>query len=107
MKKYILPILWTVVIFVLSSIPGSEFPELPFPGFDKLVHLVEYSILGFLWVKALGKRIIIVILLGIIYGVFDEIHQIFVPYREFSILDILVDGVGVILGVLWRSLLRR
>lgn len=107
MKKYILPILWTVVIFVLSSIPGSEFPKLPFPGFDKLVHLVEYSILGFLWVKALGKRIITVILLGIIYGVFDEIHQIFVPFREFSVLDILVDGVGVILGVLWRSLLRR
>lgn len=103
--RFIPPILWMVVIFAASSIPGPAFPKLPWPGFDKLVHLIEYSVLGFLWSRAFDKRTALVI--GIIYGVLDEIHQIYVPYREFSILDITVDGIGVILGLLWHSLLKR
>lgn len=107
MKKYILPVLWMVVIFILSSIPGSVFPKIPFPGFDKLVHLMEYGILGFLWAKAFNSKITLTILIGIIFGIFDEIHQIFIPFREFSILDLLFDGIGVIFGSLCPSLLKR
>lgn len=106
MKQYILPILWMVVIFGLSSIPGSRIPPL-FPGFDILAHLIEYSILGFLWARALQGKFFLAILLGILYGIFDEIHQVFVPLREFSIIDMLVDGAGVILGVVWHLLLKR
>lgn len=100
---FILPVLWMAVIFLLSSIPGSSLPG-SFPGADKIVHLAEYTILGFL----LGKRgTWIAIPIGIIYGVLDEVHQIYVPYREFSISDILVDGTGVVTGTICRSLLRR
>lgn len=102
-----MPVSWMVVIFILSSIPKEKLPELLFPGFDKIAHLIEYFILGFLWARALGKRAILVILLGIIYGISDEIHQIFVPLREFSVLDLLVDSIGVIFGTICHLLLKR
>lgn len=107
MKRYIPPILWMAVIFLLSSIPGKEFPVIPFPGFDKLVHIVLYSILGFLWSKALGGRIYQAILIGIVYGLSDEVHQLFVPFREFSLTDLLSDAVGVTGGVLCQLSLKR
>lgn len=107
MEKYILPVTWTLAIFIVSSIPGSELPEQPFPGFDKFAHFVEYLILGFLWAKALGRKLFFIILLGIIYGILDEIHQIFVPLREFNIMDILVDSIGVVCGVICHLLLKK
>lgn len=106
-KKYIPPILWMIVIFILSSIPGKQFPEMPFPHFDKLAHIGLYSVLGFLLARAFGRKTIVVILVGVIYGLLDETHQLFVPFREFSLLDLLSDTTGVIAGLICRSLLKR
>lgn len=39
-------------------------------------------------------------LFGLLYAVFDESHQIFVPGRGFQILDIFLDTLGVTVGVL-------
>ena len=45
--------------------------------------------------------------LGIAYAASDELHQVFVPGRRGSVFDILIDSVGVALGVaLWRRLGR-
>ena len=38
-------------------------------------------------------------LLGVLFGFSDEIHQLFVPLRQFEIADFLVDTLGIILGV--------
>jgi VanZ family protein len=95
-----------VLIFILSSIPGKELPVLPFPGFDKIVHIIEYSVLGFL-LSGIGKNTVFIFLVGLLYGLSDEIHQIFVPFREFSLLDILSDAVGVYLGILCHLLLKK
>ena len=100
MIKYLLPILWMVVIFVLSSIPGTAFPKQPFPYFTELAHLVEYSILGILWYRVLKPKIFLVLVICILYGISDEIHQLFVPFREYSILDMALDTVGVCVGVI-------
>ena len=89
-----------VVIFVLSSIPGSEFPEQPFPCFTELVHVVEYSILGVLWYRVLKEKIYVILIIGILYGITDEIHQFFVPFRVFSVLDMIMDAIGVCIGVI-------
>ncbi len=42
------------------------------------------------------------IILAILYGVSDEIHQFFVPGRVFSIFDILTNSTGILLaGVIY------
>ena len=46
-RAWIPAVLWSAVIFVLSSIPGSAFPRLPsWWNADKFVHTGIYAVLG-------------------------------------------------------------
>ena len=106
--RYWLPVLlYCLFIFVLSSQPR---PRL-FPGLflkDKVLHVLEFSVLGFLFLRGLrnsrfrNKRGLIIatsVLLTVLYGIGDEIHQPYVPYRTGDIGDALSDCIGAILGV--------
>ena len=47
------------------------------------------------------------------YGLSDEIHQVFVPNRSFEVADILADTMGAVMaqcflcGILWRGRMGR
>lgn len=76
------------------------------PIIRKIAHLSEYALGGFLIYGFLltfeissKKQIIISILLGIIYAITDEVHQLFVPGRSGQVKDVYIDSLGVILGV--------
>lgn len=93
-------------IFYASSIPGSNIPCL-FPFQDTLFHFFVYSALGFFYYRALksshptlaeARLISYTVAFGIIYGITDELHQKFVPYRTFAYSDILFDGLGSLFG---------
>ncbi len=93
------------IIFGLSSIPGDNISALPFPFSDKIEHLIEYTVFGWLLRNAFNNGYsltilirIMAVLTGSIYGVTDEIHQLFVPGREFDFKDMLCDAIGCILG---------
>jgi len=90
---------WAALIFGLSSVPDLSSG---LGGWDlvlrKLAHAAEYGILGALLVRAL-RRLSWALALGVAYAVSDEIHQSFVPGRQGSPLDVLIDSVGVIAGV--------
>jgi len=49
------------------------------------------------------------LIIGIIYGLSDELHQGFVPGRQKDVFDFLADLLGVLLGlyVIWLSLKFR
>jgi VanZ family protein len=100
---------YCVLIFLASSIPGSDVDTGP-PGVDKLLHLIEYLILSFLLYSAMraqrpdaspGGIFIFVFILSTLYGISDEIHQLYVPLRECDPLDMVLDGVGSALGAYW------
>jgi VanZ family protein len=97
------------LIFYLSAQPHPE-TQLPFVTHvsDKVLHAVEYAVLGALCYRALRgsghdswrrHAIPAAILLASLYGVSDEVHQAFVPFRNSSWLDWLADTVGAVLGV--------
>jgi len=102
---------WTITlayagfIFYLSSRTWSGASLFPFS--DKVFHLILYFGLGGLTLWALrmtklrGKTHIayIAFVCAVLYGLSDEIHQLFVPGREFSIMDLLADAVGAALGI--------
>lgn len=101
--------LYSVLIFCASSIPGSDVETGP-PGVDKLLHLIEYLILSFLFFSAAraqfpkansGRIFLYSFVFSFVYGISDEIHQVFVPLRECDPLDMLLDGVGSALGAYW------
>jgi VanZ family protein len=93
-------VLWAGLIFTLSSIPdlgtGLGTWDLIL---RKLAHAGEFAILGFLLLRAVGRELPALVL-GIGYAVTDELHQHFVPGRQGSMLDVVVDSVGVTAGVL-------
>lgn len=99
--------LYAGVIFYMSSL-AKPLPEIDMPQFDKVLHLIEYSVFGFLAARAFRNSTnemfirncaIIGIAITLLYGISDEIHQFFVPGRSFSIFDMLMDGIGGMIGV--------
>ena len=94
---------WAALIFGLSSIPdlgtGLGLWDLTL---RKLAHAFEFAVFGLLLARALRKDAV-ALAAGIAYAIGDEVHQHFVPGRVGSPLDVLLDAVGVGLGVLaWR-----
>lgn len=99
------PLIYAALIFYLSSLPGTAFVS-PFFSADKVFHLGEYAVLGYLLARALGryqikkKRLFLTAaLICVAYGLSDELHQFFVPNRCTSLMDVIVDGMGSSLGI--------
>jgi VanZ family protein len=114
--KYI-AIFYALLIFVVSAIPQIP-PPLAFKWGDKVAHLIEYGIFSFLLFLAFypsGKEFLkrnvffLSVVVGIVYGFLDEIHQNFVPGRNCDIYDFLADCLGIIIiqVALWMYLRRR
>lgn len=76
--------------------------ELLFPGSDKLIHVVEYFVLAWLWLWALGphqrKAWVPALLLSVVWGGIDEWHQTWVPGRDGNAGDLAANVVGVSLA---------
>jgi VanZ family protein len=103
-------VLYAALIFALSS--ASDLPSLPDGISDKAAHLMLYSGFGFLLARALAGglgRVVpawvlpLVVVAAVLYGLSDEMHQLFVPSRQFDLLDLAADaaGAGLGAGVLW------
>ena len=109
-----LAVVFALVIFVFSHIPGESYPA--HPGFlNYVAHFGEYFILASLLTVAFwGGRLkswqvmLIALLLASTYAATDEIHQYFIPGRVSDPMDWLTDTVGALLGALATSqLLKR
>jgi VanZ family protein len=96
-------VLWAGVIFALSSIPSLS------SGLGtwdlvlrKAAHVTEYAVLGLLLARALLREVP-AFALGVAYAVTDELHQSFVRGRHASAVDVAVDSLGLVVGVLaWQ-----
>ena len=102
------------VIFFLSTLPEAATPGrdiLP----DKVCHAGEYFILAFLILFALQRTtrvrfstsFWITLVWVAVYGLSDEIHQLYVPTRQFDIGDIAADICGVVVLFLLLWVLQR
>jgi VanZ family protein len=91
---------WAAVIFALSSIPSlSTGLGLWDTALRKGAHTVEYAVLGALLLRALAARLPS-FLAGVAYAASDELHQHFVHGRHASPVDVGIDAVGLLLGIL-------
>lgn len=80
----------------------------------KLAHFTVYAIGGFLIMnyayttdKTRKYQVLYSIGFGGLYAITDEIHQLFVPERSGNIVDVGIDTLGVITGVITYLVLRR
>ena len=101
-----------VVIDVLSLKPNEKQKETIHTFIRKTAHFTEYFILGVLIVNCLINfkiskyYLLYAILIGVIYAISDEIHQVFVSGRVGSPVDVLIDSCGVITSVGFINLIR-
>ena len=107
------PLLVMALIHYFSSLPGTPGgggPTAWIPGWlHNLAHIPAYALLAAGWFVALpaprSRRTTLLIgLLTIGYGVFDEWYQSFVPGRQPSVADLLRDALGAVIGV---AVMRR
>ncbi|MFD2231654.1 VanZ family protein [Alkalimarinus sediminis] len=91
-------LLWVVVsaIFYLATTSVDHKVQSTFN--DKFNHLIAFGVLSFLCHIAFQTHPSIrwaIALFG--YGLFIELVQYFLPYREFSLLDLATDLLGIVL----------
>ncbi|NQV00997.1 MAG: VanZ family protein [Parcubacteria group bacterium] len=105
-KNWLLVFIWVGLIFFLSHQPDLEsgLPQTFDFLFGKLAHFLEYAVLTFLLIRALSnyqiskrKILCLAVALSILYAFSDEYHQGFIPGRDSSFNDIVVDSLGILL----------
>ncbi|PIP29592.1 hypothetical protein COX27_00550 [Candidatus Kuenenbacteria bacterium CG23_combo_of_CG06-09_8_20_14_all_36_9] len=107
---YLPAIVWAIIIFILSSVPGNEYPSAVF-DYSIIAHLIEYFVLAVLISRALGiktkSQLFLAFFICALYGLSDELHQLAVPYRSSSLEDFLIDMAAIILGIVFYQLMAK
>ena len=94
-----------LAIFIQSSISQIEIPEIIFNWFDKILHFFAFGLLGLLTIRGLKQTdnitlqknyIWISLLICIVFGASDEIHQLYVAGRSATIADWIADILGIL-----------
>jgi len=104
---------WSWVVFIWFMSSRSSFDNIPW-RLDPAWHLFAFGFLAFWIYRAFRSytfpvldSYILATVGSFLYGVLDEIHQIFVPGRSFSTFDMLTDLFGIfILGLIIRLIIQ-
>lgn len=127
--SWLLVVACMATVFYLSSRPADESREmsdwviddifnlfgLKIPVFyiRKAAHVTEFTVLAMLGFNAVYVTChskytgVFAFLISAIYGVTDEIHQIFVSGRACQLRDMLIDSGGALIGALLAILILK
>ena len=99
--SWLITIITAFLIFYISSLTFQSSGGAASP-LSYIYHFTAFSYLTlFLLISLTGRKrknpklIIFGIILAILYSISDEIHQYFVPGRESTIRDILLNSIGI------------
>ncbi|MFN8223822.1 MAG: VanZ family protein [Gaiellales bacterium] len=99
---------WAGVIFWLSSIPSLS---TGLGTWDLILrkgaHVTEYAILMLLLVQTGIRQRLGLLLLGMLYAGTDEWHQTYVEGRAGRPRDVLIDTIGLLIGLWVASAVAR
>ncbi len=112
---YYLPLVgWMLMIFIASSIPANRYPSVEWWGWSKIIHILFYSVLCFLLMRAFrvqetsvwlrSNAALGAIVIALLYGASDEFHQMFTPGRHPQVTDVMIDVFGACLFLAGHSL---
>lgn len=122
LKNFRNVILWSVVIWTLSLLPGRHLPGIP--DFfqllkpDKIIHLILFATFVFLLLQSILKQygygflrfygIIIALITGIGFGALTEYLQYSINInRSGNIYDFIANTLGCLIGLALFLILRR
>ena len=105
---------WTLLIFVMLTIPGKMLPDenqLTIPNLDKGVHIILFGCFVFLWsfyiasrkdiTNQLNRKLFRIFIIACFFGIAMEyVQKYLIPNRDFDIYDIAADIIGAAVGYL-------
>lgn len=103
--RWTLAVLYAAGIFIVSSIPGDDLPQLKMG--DKLAHALVFGGLAVLICRSVRVQklawsrqtvVVVGVLATVAFGCFDEGHQAFVSGRRAELSDLAADGIGALLA---------
>ena len=107
--------LYWIILFTATTLPGNQLPNLGIS--DKIEHFSAFFILSILLNLALlfqrksklffRYAALLTIIICLLYGAVDEIHQLIIPGRSADIRDWFADSTGVFLGVFILNLIKN
>jgi len=109
----VLAVCYTLVLTVFSLVSIKSLPKLGSSFDDKILHVFAYTILVLLWYFTLyglkkAKPILIAVCFSILYGIIIEVLQgQLTTVRNFDILDILANCMGIAIGTLFILIKNR
>jgi len=108
-------VVYWIILFGATTLPAASMPS--FGVVDKVNHLSAYFILAILLFLTLlfqqkiplakNRVAAYAFIICSLYGMLDEVHQIFIPGRSAEFLDFLADACGALLGVLLMNYLVK
>jgi VanZ family protein len=101
-----------IFIFYMSSLSFSGYPGIGSSNRAEFYHFSIFFIFGFFLlislVKGKNKNLFFLgIFIGVLYGISDEVHQLFVPMRNCSLQDMLIDSIAILFaGIIYLLLIK-
>ena len=112
MKTFILlfkfSLIWALLILIACTcrVQTDSGIDIDIPFLDKIVHFGMYLILDALVTyefryitKYYFKYLVKILIICVLYGIFIEVVQYFLPWRGFEFADMIADGLGAAAGI--------
>jgi VanZ family protein len=115
-KWLLLPAIFcTILIFYLSVIDTSDFPELDLSHEDKYYHFIAYFVLNLMWLlvgfrynRANLSLFLFISLAVIVFGIIIEvIQELSTDYRLFDNYDILANSFAVMVSFFFFIMVKK
>ncbi len=125
----LLLVLWLLIIFQFSNETGSasssksDYVTIKIIGdktyfrnatkvIRKFAHLSEFAILTVLVYITISdyiidKKYLYTFLLSYLFCILDEIHQLFIPYRSGSFIDVTIDSLAILITLSVILLIKK
>lgn len=101
-----------IAIFIQSSYPSVDLPDLYINWTDKILHFIGFGILAILIIRSFRRLWVryymaLTLLVAVLYAATDEIHQYFIPGRDATTGDWLADSSGILIFTLIYYFITR
>ncbi len=112
-----IPILCVAILLsAFSHMPSPPLNNMGFNFQDKVLHMIAYFYFGFslslalhAWKPDMPKRRFVwtILLATALFGIYDEVHQSFIPHRQAGADDWVADCIGGALSLFFRQATAR
>ena len=107
--KYFFTLTFIICLVAIEYLATTTMHIKPIENsWDKANHFVAFFVL-FVLLKSshFNIKTVLVVVLLLLFGIQIEVVQYFIPMREFSTLDIIADGIGIFMGIVFLKLVTR